>query len=683
MSSRPAFKSLRSAQSLILILLVLVAGGGLSSFPFLDQQADTHLAKDGLLDLSGEHKADPDGYHLKGNWEFYPGVYTLDFARTPAAHLKVPGRWNDLIIGGKPHGPYGYGTLRLTVTLPPFYRDRNLGLVVPEEGTAYRIYVNGTLKDSAGTPGVDASSTIPARRRKLISLEHFEGNHMEVVFHLANFHHRSGGIWNEPLLGPLKVLELRENKETSLDLFIVGGLFVMALYHLGLYFYVRMGLSPLILGLLFLIGGLRILVTGQMLMVNLFPDMGWGIQLRLEYLTGYLGPVFYLVFNEYLFGGPRKNRNIGIIFSVTLLFVGIILFFPSKVYTESLLPFQALTVMAIPYVFMLILKANMKKERYAIFALLGGLFVVVPYLNDILYSQGWIHTQYLARTGLYIFLFLQGMILVSLFAFTYRQAEAVGKDLEGQVVLQTAQLKDETGRKRQLIHLISHDMKNLVALIVGASRMLQSEEPEQMELARMIRNNADIAMGILTDVNNLEALESDKTEIRLSDTLLKECVESALDICHDMINEKRIETRLDIGESIYVSVDVHLFISTVLANIISNAVKFSLEGQVVDIFAKSEGDIVEITIRDQGVGIPPRMLANIFDPTQRTTRRGTAGETGTGFGVPLVKRFIEAMGGRVRIESKTGGGYWERGTSVILEVAAGKSPQDYAEADAE
>ncbi len=67
--------------------------------------------------------------------------------------------------------------------------------------------------------------------------------------------------------------------------------------------------------------------------------------------------------------------------------------------------------------------------------------------------------------------------------------------------------------------------------------------------------------------------------------------------------------------------------------------------------ARAEGDQVHVSISDTGVGMSEEIAQAIFDPTRQSARPGTAGEKGTGFGMPIVKSFVEKYGGRIQVES--------------------------------
>jgi signal transduction histidine kinase len=91
----------------------------------------------------------------------------------------------------------------------------------------------------------------------------------------------------------------------------------------------------------------------------------------------------------------------------------------------------------------------------------------------------------------------------------------------------------------------------------------------------------------------------------------------------------------------------------VLNNLVSNAIKFSDPGSMIKLTISEENNSIFVQIKDAGVGIPADLLGSIFDPKKQTTRDGTQGEKGTGFGMPIVRSYIERFGAHIQVESKT------------------------------
>src|SRR5207248_7336083 len=86
-----------------------------------------------------------------------------------------------------------------------------------------------------------------------------------------------------------------------------------------------------------------------------------------------------------------------------------------------------------------------------------------------------------------------------------------------------------------------------------------------------------------------------------------------------------------------------------------NAVKFTPDGGHVELSARRTGGVVEIAVRDTGIGIAPEDLEHVFEEF-RQTGAGRAQSEGTGLGLPLAKRFVELHGGRMWVESEVGAG---------------------------
>lgn len=113
-------------------------------------------------------------------------------------------------------------------------------------------------------------------------------------------------------------------------------------------------------------------------------------------------------------------------------------------------------------------------------------------------------------------------------------------------------------------------------------------------------------------------------------------------------------------------------INEVLGNLLSNSIKFSFPRCAIDISASApHHDFVEIVIRDHGMGMDQDMLKNVFDLSKKHSRPGTQGERGIGFGMPLVKAYVDAYGGFIEVKSIAADKDPERaGTKVCITLPA-------------
>lgn len=92
--------------------------------------------------------------------------------------------------------------------------------------------------------------------------------------------------------------------------------------------------------------------------------------------------------------------------------------------------------------------------------------------------------------------------------------------------------------------------------------------------------------------------------------------------------------------------------NSVILNILTNAIKFTPQSGAIQIEVCNRGENkTQITISDSGVGIPNELLQKLFDSSEITTRKGTAGEVGTGFGLPIARAVLVRMGGAINVNS--------------------------------
>jgi signal transduction histidine kinase len=126
-----------------------------------------------------------------------------------------------------------------------------------------------------------------------------------------------------------------------------------------------------------------------------------------------------------------------------------------------------------------------------------------------------------------------------------------------------------------------------------------------------------------------------------------------------------------VPENLFVLVHQQSFIQSVLPNLLSNSFKFSLKDSKVEISAKEENGSVILEIRDIGIGMSKDILDGVFSLTEgHKYKRGTEGEIGMGYGLSLVKKFIDTYGGEIKIETSEG-----KGTTVKLRLQKGSSKE--------
>jgi len=118
---------------------------------------------------------------------------------------------------------------------------------------------------------------------------------------------------------------------------------------------------------------------------------------------------------------------------------------------------------------------------------------------------------------------------------------------------------------------------------------------------------------------------------------------------------KKIKLSSNIDENTEVFADEYM-ITTVLRNLVYNAIKFTKRGGIISVFAKEEKKCIKIEVSDTGIGIPAQDIEKLFQPDVYFKTKGTAKESGTGLGLILCKDFIEKNGGKIKVISEEGKG---------------------------
>lgn len=222
-----------------------------------------------------------------------------------------------------------------------------------------------------------------------------------------------------------------------------------------------------------------------------------------------------------------------------------------------------------------------------------------------------------------------------------------------------------SNQRQTLVHVLCHDLGNPVSAIYGlieTAAILPENEKEK--ILETIKNNAEASLDIIELTKKMQALETGKLSTDISSINLLNSIEKSLSIFEEKIKNKSIKIINNVDQEVYVQAEETSLIHSVLNNIISNSIKFLNKDGLIEFNLERNDQFIILKISDNGIGIPKDILENIFSETKITTRSGTDGEKGTGFGMPLVKKFMHAYKGSIEIVSEQGAP--KAGTTSIL-----------------
>lgn len=273
-------------------------------------------AVNGKLDLNNFDIKTEGPIYLSGKWEFYhneflpPLGYKNLLNRT---YIKVPALWNTHMVDDKEVGAMGYGTYRLVMDIKNSHEI--YAMKIPDFASSYSLFVNGKPICTNGIVGKSEETTKPKWQPK-IAVFHIDSNKLEVIVHIANFSHIKGGMWEPILLGTQQQIFKARDMAVALSAFLFGSLMIMGIYHISLFFMVKKDLPSLFLGFFCVAVAIRTILTGEVIISAVFPNIHFNLQTMLEYVTM---PLIIVSFATYAFFFFRKSFPVKFIDQFSIL----------------------------------------------------------------------------------------------------------------------------------------------------------------------------------------------------------------------------------------------------------------------------------------------------------------------------------------------------------------------------
>lgn len=210
--------------------------------------------------------------------------------------------------------------------------------------------------------------------------------------------------------------------------------------------------------------------------------------------------------------------------------------------------------------------------------------------------------------------------------------------------------------KDRFISILGHDLKNPFNNLLGLSEILIEDlhkvDIDKIEiLANQINSTARNTYKLLEDILMWARTQQGKTPFNPQIIGFRDICLDILDTLNSNANSKNILINYSAPDEINIFADIDM-LKTVLRNLVSNAIKFTNNGGVINIDAEENPGNVTISVSDNGIGIEPDELKKLFDITEVLSTKGTAGEKGTGLGLLLCKEFVEMHQGKIWVESE-------------------------------
>lgn len=223
-----------------------------------------------------------------------------------------------------------------------------------------------------------------------------------------------------------------------------------------------------------------------------------------------------------------------------------------------------------------------------------------------------------------------------------------------------ASLKELNATKDKFFSIIAHDLKNPFNSVIGFSELLiekieDKEYDNIQEFAEIILQSSKRALDLLMNLMEWSQLQSGRMDFNPEEFDITVLTDEVKLLMTGMAEQKSIIISNKLKESVMVFADKEM-ISTVLRNLISNAIKFTHNGGSINISAIRKNNELIIIVNDNGIGIPKERLNKLFIICESHSCPGTNKEKGTGLGLILCNEFIKKNHGLLWVESEIGKG---------------------------
>jgi NtrC-family two-component system sensor histidine kinase KinB len=231
---------------------------------------------------------------------------------------------------------------------------------------------------------------------------------------------------------------------------------------------------------------------------------------------------------------------------------------------------------------------------------------------------------------------------------------------EVRVVHDVTQEREIDEMRDEFFSTISHDLRTPLASIQGFVRLLLDnqvpDEETQREFLGLIGQQTERLAQMVNNLLDISRLEAGKLTLKREPLQLAAILREATSKLQGMARDKRIRLESDMPADLPTIAGDGGWLEQVATNLIGNAVKFTPAGGQITVSARHSGGEIVAEVTDTGIGIPTDLLERVFDKYYRVPGASSEQVEGTGLGLHIAKRIVEAHGGRIWAESTLGQG---------------------------
>jgi signal transduction histidine kinase len=232
--------------------------------------------------------------------------------------------------------------------------------------------------------------------------------------------------------------------------------------------------------------------------------------------------------------------------------------------------------------------------------------------------------------------------------------------LNGKLQKSESDLKLANAQKDKFYSIIAHDLKGPFMGLMGLSDVMSNEineisKEEIAEYSGLINSTSKKLFGLLTNLLDWSRVQTGKMEFEPQNLNLRSVASEAISLYEQSAVNKEISLINEVSNEMSAYADQNI-LSTLIRNLVSNALKFTNPGGMVKILSSVEDNMPVISVMDNGRGLSEESINKIFASGSSFTTKGSQGEIGTGLGLALCQELVAINGGNIYCKSKEGQG---------------------------
>ncbi len=235
----------------------------------------------------------------------------------------------------------------------------------------------------------------------------------------------------------------------------------------------------------------------------------------------------------------------------------------------------------------------------------------------------------------------------------------VTEKMEAEKALINAKIHAEEANrtKSEFLATMSHELRTPLNSVIGYSDTLRSKifgplNERQLKYLTNISISGNHLLNLINDILDISRIESGDISLFIETVYIEDIFEDVKNIAIPLATSKNISLEFSAKPSdMSINVD-KIKLKQILHNLVNNALKFTPENGHVKVEARKSRSLTEISVRDNGIGIPEDKLEIIFEPFKQIDSSLSRKYSGTGLGLMIVKKFVEMHGGEIRVKSE-------------------------------